>query len=517
MAEQNKNNPEPIDPPTEIVSTEDSLDAHSIDWLDLSTHPLLNEYPFDFGQYEILEELGKGGMGVVYKGLQKDLDRLVSIKLILSKRLLSWKNVVRFRREAKAAASVRHPNIVGIYEAGKVLGQHYIAMEYIEGVSLAKKIRGEKISEEEAVRIVGRVARAIAHLHSKNIVHLDLKPSNILIDKNGEPYVTDFGLARGLGGSGVGKDTEAISGTPCYMAPEQARGDESEIGTLCDVYGLGAVLYELLTRTPPFKNEDPFETLIKVIEADPVPPRKTSPEISKTLEKVCLRCLEKDPEKRYPSSDELAEDLDRYLAGDVVESAATSMRDQLKCWMRNKPALASHLIVLAFFCGIELLWFHLLKIRTADYHYPLLSILISWGISALGFDWLHQKPNRQEMTPFIWAGADVLFLTAALLNDGGITSHLLILYPILLAASGLWFQIRLVWLITGVTLLSYTYLVAHAYFNRPDIPIRFDQHFVFLAALFSVGFLISLLVRRLDLLLRYGRRIPAPIQTHKNH
>ncbi len=264
MTDSNKTDESaPLDPPTQIVSPLSGGDAPSIDWLDLSSPGLVNEYPYDFGRYQILSELGKGGMGVVYKGVQKDLDRLVSIKVILSNRLLVWKNVLRFRSEAKAAASVRHANIVGVYEAGKVLGQHFIAMEYVEGESLAKRNHRCPLNEEEAVRVVARVARAIAHLHLKNIVHLDLKPSNILIDKKDQPFVTDFGLARGLGGRGIGEDTEAIQGTPCYMAPEQARGDESEIGPLCDVYGLGAILYELLTGAPPFKNDDPFETLVK--------------------------------------------------------------------------------------------------------------------------------------------------------------------------------------------------------------------------------------------------------------
>ncbi len=504
---------EPFDPPTEIVSFGSDPEAPSIDWLDLSTPSLLSEYPFDFGPYKILGELGRGGMGVVYKGVQKDLDRVVSIKVILSNRLLAWKNVLRFRSEAKAAASVRHSNIVGIYETGKVLGQHYIAMEYIEGESLARRNRMNPLSTEEAIRVVARVARAIAHLHAKNIVHLDLKPSNILIDPTGQPFVTDFGLARGLGGRGIGKDTEAISGTPCYMAPEQAKGDESEIGPLCDVYGLGAVLYELLTKSPPFKSEDAFETLVKVIEEEPQPPRSISPEIPKTIEKICLRCLEKDPEKRYASANDLADDLDRFLAGDIVESTATSLPDLIKCWIRRNPALSSHLIVLSFFMGIELLWYHLFKIRTAEYHYTLLSILTLWVFTSIGLDGFLKKPKFEKAARLLWAAADVIFLTAALLNNGGITSHLLILYPILLAASGLWFQINLVWTVTVITLFSYGFLIGHAHFFRPEIEIHFDHHIVFLASIFSIGFLISLLVRRLELLLSYGRRRPSLVQT----
>jgi len=496
----------PIDPPTQIVSPPSGGDAPSIDWLDLSSPGLINEYPYDFGRYQILEELGKGGMGVVYKGLQKDLDRLVSIKVILSNRLLVWKNVLRFRSEAKAAASVRHANIVGVYEAGKVLGQHFIAMEYIEGESLAKRNHRCPLNEEEAVRVVARVARAIAHLHLKNIVHLDLKPSNILMDKKDQPFVTDFGLARGLGGRGIGEDTEAIQGTPCYMAPEQARGDETEIGPLCDVYGLGAILYELLTGAPPFKNDDPFETLVKVIEAEPTPLRKVAPNVSKTIEKICLRCLEKKPEKRYSSASDLADDLDCFLAGDVVESTASSLLDQVKCWVRRKPALASHLILMGFFLSIEMIWFHVFKIRTAAYHDPLVLIFVLWGLTSVVCEWFHRKPRLARPTRFVWAASDVLFLTAVVANAGGITGHLLILLPISLVASGLWFRRSIVWMATGISLFSYVVLVLHASFFRPDVEIFLDHHFIVLAVLFSLGFLVSLMVRRIELLLSYGRR-----------
>ncbi len=507
LSDSNKEeDPISLDGPTQIVSAQNEGEAPSIDWLDLSTPALLNEYPFEFGRYKILSELGKGGMGVVYKGVQKDLDRLVSIKVILSNRLLVWKNVLRFRSEAKAAASVRHPNIVGVYEAGKVLGQHYIAMEYVEGESLARRNRNNRLSQEAAVRVVARVARAIEHLHSKNIVHLDLKPSNILMDQNNQPFVTDFGLARGLGGRGIGKDTEAISGTPCYMAPEQARGDESQIGPLCDVYGLGAILYELLTGMPPFKNEEPFETLVKVIESEPPAPRKIEPGVSKILEKICMRCLEKKPRKRYASAAELADDLDRFLAGDVVESTASTLIDQMKCWMRRKPALASHLILMGFFLTIQMLWYYLFKIRSTDYHHTVVSIFILWGLTSVGCEWFHRNPRFARRARFVWAASDVLFLTAIVANAGGITGHLLILLPIALAASGLWFQRSIVWMVTIISLFSYSALVVHAYLFRPDVEIFLDHHFVFLASLFSIGLLVSMLVRRLELLLRYGRR-----------
>jgi len=480
--------------PEELAPAQDSTPSINI-----------SEFPFEFGPYKILGEIGRGGMGVVYKGLQTDLDRLVSVKLILSSRLLSRKNVQRFRDEAKTAAKVRHPNIVGIYEASQQLGQHFIAMEYIQGESLAKRQRRAPLPLQEAVQIVAAIARAIAHLHSKEIVHLDLKPSNILIDMEGQPFVTDFGLARGLGARRDERSVDSVSGTPCYMAPEQARGDDWEIGPLSDVYGLGAILYELLTGQPPFKEAHAFETLVEVIEGEPISPRDIAPKIPKTIEKICLKCLEKRPEKRYASAEALADDLDRFLAGDVVETAATGWVDVMKCWFRREPPLASRLIVLALFFAIEMLWFHFFKIRSAAYHYTLLGILGLWGLSALGFQRLLLKPRLAQSVPRAWAVSDVLFLTAALLNSTGIASHLVILYPVLIAASGLWFRIRLVWGVTGVSLASYSLLVVHARLFRPEIHVAFDTHIVFLAALFSLGFLTALLVRRVELLKGYCR------------
>ena len=467
-------------------------------------------FPFRFGQYEILEELGRGGMGVVYKGVQKDLDRLVSIKMILSNRLLSWKNVARFEAEAKVAASVRHPNIVGIYESGKVHNQYYIAMEYVDGESLAEKLKKGPLQPREAAQVLISIASAIAHLHAKDMVHLDLKPSNILVDEKGQPYVTDFGLARGLGGDRSGKGADLVSGTPCYMAPEQARGDKTEIGPCSDVYGLGAILYELLSGQPPFGKEDPLETLLQVAEGEPVPLQKRVPGIPDAIARICRRCLEKCPENRYASPGAFIDDLERFLAGDVIQSASPGLRDWCQCWMRQQPALSSHLIVLALFYGIELAWYHIFKIRSAPYHYTLMAILTLWGISMPFFHRLLQKRRFQKFASFAWAGSDVLFLTAALLNSTGVMSYLLILYPILLAASGLWFRSTLVWFVTAVSLASYAFLIFYAAFFRPEQQLSFDRYAVFLLALFSIGFLVALLVRRVELLMGYCRGEPNP-------
>lgn len=220
-----------------------------------------------------------------------------------------------------------------------------------------------------------------------------------------------------------------------------------------------------------------------------------------------MKCLEKRPEKRYISPEALADDLDRFMAGDLVESTATSPLDRMRCWINREPPLASHLIVLAIFIAIECLWYYVLEIRTMSYHYTLLAILSVWVAASIFFQRLLRKPRYTQLTSLLWAASDVLFLSAALLNAKGVESHLLILYPILIAASGLWYCTRHVWVTTSVAMLSYASLCLHAIFFRPALEIPFDYHIVFLAALFSIGFLVSLLVQRLERLKGYCRSV----------
>jgi eukaryotic-like serine/threonine-protein kinase len=206
--------------------------------------------PRDFGAYELLGEIGRGGMGVVYKARQRGLERVVAIKMILASHLASTEHVRRFQDEARAAASLRHPNIVHIHDVGQCHGQHFFTMEYIEGRSLAEHIALGRLEIDPAARLVAKVARAVHHLHQQGVVHRDLKPSNILLDHEGEPYVTDFGLAKFFAADSAVTATGVIAGTPCYMAPEQASGQRGQVGPACDIYSLGAILYELLTGRP---------------------------------------------------------------------------------------------------------------------------------------------------------------------------------------------------------------------------------------------------------------------------
>ena len=261
------------------------------------------------GNFELLAEAGRGGMGVVYKARQKDLDRTVAMKMILSSRLASPDDVRRFQQEARAVARLRHPNIVGVHEVGQVLGQHYFTMDYIAGRSLGKALEAGPFEPERAAQMLLTVARAVDYLHSQGIVHRDLKPSNILLDDRDQPFVTDFGLAKLFQDDGEKTQTGAILGTPSYMAPEQARGDSAAVSGRTDVYSLGAMLYEMLTGQPPFREDSPLNTLLQVLEGEPTLPSRLNRRVPPELQRICMCCLEKSAgqtaiprPRRWPTS-----------------------------------------------------------------------------------------------------------------------------------------------------------------------------------------------------------------------
>ncbi len=300
-------------------------------------------FPRDFGPYELVREIGRGGMGVVYQARQKGLDRSVAVKMILGSHLASPELVRRFQSEAKAAARLRHSNIVHIHEVGELHGQDFFVMEYVDGPSLAERIAAGPVELPAAVRLVATVARAVEHLHREGIVHRDLKPSNILLDAEGQPYVTDFGLAKAFTAGSDMTATGVIAGTPSYMAPEQAAGRRSEIGPATDVYSLGAILYELLTGLPPFRAESPLDTLMEVLSGDPVTPRTLNSHVPRGLELICLKCLAKDPQARYASAAALADDLDHFARGEALQVRPLTLMQQFWSWTRRQPALASRL------------------------------------------------------------------------------------------------------------------------------------------------------------------------------
>ena len=315
--------------------------------------------PVEFGDYVLLDVLGMGGMGIVYRAHYRKLKRDVALKQILGGPLAHESEVERFRIEAEAPAKLQHPNIVAIHDVGEYQGRHYLTMNLIEGGSLAAQLDRFRDDPLAAARLMTVVAGAVHHAHERGILHRDLKPSNILLDQDGRPHVTDFGLARQIGAESTLTGSGAILGSPPYMAPEQAGGRTKEITTRTDVYGLGAVLYALLTGRPPFRGDSPLETLEQVRSTAPEPPRRLNPRVDRDLETICLKCLEKEPDQRYPSARDVGADLDLWLTGRPIRARRTGWTRRVVLWTRRRPYASAVIagVVLAFALGFAgILW-----------------------------------------------------------------------------------------------------------------------------------------------------------------
>jgi TolB-like protein/Tfp pilus assembly protein PilF len=294
----------------------------------------------ELGDYELLEVVGRGGQGVVFRARQKSLNRIVALKMISVGSWATEAHLKRFRREAEAAASLEHPGIVPIYEVGERDGSCYFSMRFVEGGQLDQVIKRKPMSIRQAAELISNVARTVHYAHEHGILHRDIKPGNILLDAKGEPLLTDFGLARLVEAESTVTRTKEVMGTPSYMAPEQAMGNNAAVSSATDVYGLGAVLYQLLTGHPPFAGGTTYETIKLVLDTEPRQPRLLNPKIDRDISTICLKSLEKDPKRRYSSALGLAEDLERWLKHEPIQARRSGVFARGKKWVQRNPARA---------------------------------------------------------------------------------------------------------------------------------------------------------------------------------
>ena len=339
----------------------------------------------ELGDYELLEEVGRGGQGVVFRARQKSLNRTVALKVISLGQWASKAHLKRFRLEAEAAARLEHPGIVPIHEVGERDGSCYFSMKFVEGGQLDEVARREPMPIRRAVELIAKVARTVHYAHEHGILHRDIKPGNILLDAKGEPHLTDFGLARLVESESSVTQTLDVLGTPSYMAPEQAVGNNAAVSSATDVYGLGAVLYQLMTGQPPFAGGTTYETIKLLLDTEPRPPRLLNPKIDRDLSTICLKCLEKDPKRRYSSALALAEDLERWLKHEPISARHTGLFARGRKWVRRNPSIAvmaAMLLALAVPLGV-MVW------KSEFIRHPLTT-----GIAVLPFENLNdQKEN----------------------------------------------------------------------------------------------------------------------------
>jgi len=494
-----------------------------------------------FGRYELTERIGRGAMGVVYRARQTDLDRTVALKLITPGRTGVEADVARFYSEARAAARLRHPGIVGVLEVGEVDGQHYIAMDYVAGGSLSDHLRsqtldsesrlsqaddsvllltapaglwrkpstGNQVEPDVAARWVSEIARAVEFLHGHGIVHRDLKPANILLDDDHRPLVTDFGLALVTGDQATVTTRGTIVGTPAYMAPEQATGHVEDLSPRSDIFSLGVMLYELITGHSPFGVNNPLDTLVRVIEVDPEPPTKLEPWLSRELEHICLKCLEKDPRNRYASAGELADDLERYLRRENVRARPAGVVHRLRRWGRRQPVLVTHVVALGLAAVINQVGFWVGgDLANPRVHIGVMSILGSWMVLSIVCQWLLRRPRWQTAVRFFWCATDAALLTAVLVQNQVAPGPILIGYPFLIAASGMFFRVRLVWFMTLSCVIGYAMLLGlrRRLFDATVQEPPWQYPIIFAAVLAVMGVVVAYQVYRVRVLSRYYRR-----------
>lgn len=418
--------------------------------------PLIED---EISGYRLEHEIARGGMGVVYKAQQENPSRTVALKMILSGQFASLQEIQRFRMEAEAAANLSHPGIVPIFEVGQHAGKHFFSMGYVPGNSLDEEIKTRTFEPGEAAEMVRQIAKAVHYAHEHEILHRDLKPSNILLGEDGRPQITDFGLAKRMDQNTNITTTGEIMGSPGYMSPEQASGKIDLIGPGTDIYGLGAILYVLLTGKPPFQGANVIEAIDLVCNADVLPLRKIDRNIPKNLETICLKCLHKVPSARYQTAAELAEDLQAFLDREPIQAKPLTLYERLIFWARRKPGLACTWGAVLLFYIYHLVCVYVIQDPVSTSRtFRLVSnaMAISAIVAAWYFQRMHERPRQRTLAIYSWMTFNVSLLTLLLFQTPSrIESSLSLIYLLIIAASATMYQKGLVGYVTGICFASY--------------------------------------------------------------
>lgn len=454
----------------------------------------------DLPGYQLLGELGRGGMGVVFRARQLSPERIVAVKMILAGQFASPQEIQRFRAEAEAAANISHAGIVPIYEVGHHQGRHYFSMGYIQGKSLADVIcEGDQAPEQIAALALG-VAEAMTHAHAAGIVHRDLKPSNILIDAEGKPRVTDFGLAKRLNIDSDMTYSGQILGSPGYMAPEQAAGRNEQVSEATDIYGLGAIMYALLTGRPPFEAGNLFDAIDQICSSNPISPRNRNRQCPLALETICLKCLHKTPGARYGSMKDLADDLRAFLRHEPIRARPLNVGERIVYWARRKPGLASTWAAVALFFGYHLVSSYvMLEPVSAQpwFRGASLGFVVAFAGGGWFFQRIYEKPSTRTFAIYSWMTWNFLLLTGLLFLTSGAASALSLIYLLLIAASATLYEKGLVGYTMTLATAGYGLHVVSGMTFRPAAAVDFHQAACFLLSILVLGMIQYFVVRRI--------------------
>ena len=456
----------------------------------------INQFPFPFGDYELLEKIAEGGMGVIYKARQVGLDRIVALKMILSGQFAGEESIHRFYLEAESAGGLDHPGIVPVYEVGCYQGQHFFSMAIVKGENLIPRIQARDMGFREAARLVKNIAVAVQAAHHQGIVHRDLKPGNILLNEQREPRITDFGLAKKISGGSDMTATGVVMGTPNYMSPEQAAG--KEVSSATDIYSIGSVLFALVTGRPPFEAGSQIETMIKLLHEQPPRLRRINRAVPRDLEAICLKCLEKEPADRYSSAGELAKDLQRFLSGEPAQ-AKNDLARRVRKWTLREPALAAHVGATVFMISIlvfNYLWFGGGFANHRQMMWSNIGFLTVWALTVWMLQKFQNKWHTRSVFYYLWAIINPVFLTAILSQNSSPRGSLLSLYLLLIVTTCFYRRVELVVVATLTSLIGYFVLIQF-YFSEAELVSK-GYLLVSGVTVFVTGVLLSLLTLRIS-------------------